>query len=310
MRASKGFRSFMQYLVFVGVATLFWIILSLNDNVTRSVDLRLIIANVPDSVTFISDPPTQFHVIVRDKGTNLLRSGILSHPHIEFNFRDFAEDGAFRIRKNEFNAALKGAFGASAQISSTSIDSISLSYTTDKGKRVPVVVRADVAAAPGYVISEKPKPVQRWALIYSCSNVIDTITRVYTEPVVKRNVSETEEVEVKFRPIKGVKIFPSTVKVRIPVEPLVKKEAMLNIGMENVPEGQSLLLFPNRVKVVYYVPMSVFSSDLAPMEVAVDWMDTKRVKGAKLPIRIRQYYEYLENPQLLLDSVEYSIMKN
>lgn len=300
----------MQYLVFVGVATLFWIILSLNDNVTRSIDLRIQIANVPDSVTFISDPPASFHVIVRDKGTKLLRSGMLSHPHLEFNFRDFADDGVFRIRKSDFNTALKSAFGASAQIMSASLDSLSLTYTTEKGKRVPVVVVSDVSAAPGFVVAEKPTPMQKWVLVYSCSEMVDTVTRVYTEPVVKRNLSETEEVDVKFRPIKGMKITPASVRVKVPVEPLVKKESMININVENVPEGYSLLLFPNRVKVVYYVPMSVFSSDLPPMDVAVDWMDTKRYRGSKVPIRIRQYFEYVENPTMLLDSVEYSIMKN
>lgn len=310
MRASKRFRSFVQYLVFVGVASLFWVVLALNDNVVHTFDMALAIENVPDSVKFISDPPAKFHITVRDKGTNLLRNGLLSKPRIMFNFRDFAQDGKFRVSRTEFNATLKTLLGPSAQISSVSLDSLSLNYAVGKGKRVPIVVCTDVTAAPGYVISDTPEPKQRFVVVYGAPAMLDTITRVYTEKFIKRNLSETETDEVAFRKIRGAKIEPSKVEVIIPVEPLVKKESMITIKIENVPPGESLLLFPNRVRVVYYVPMSIFNSDVAPMDVAVDWLDTKRVKGDKLPLRIQEFYEYVENPQMMLDSVEFSVMKN
>lgn len=310
MRASTGFHNFVLFLAFVAVSSLFWIILSLNDNVTRTFDVDLKIDNVPDSVTFITDPPAIFHVTLRDKGTNILRSGIISNPRVGLNFRDYGEDGVFRLTKNEINAVVKGAFGNSAQITSVSLDSLCLRYTTDKGRRVPIVVLADVSAVPGMVISETPKPLQRSALVYSYSNVIDTITRVYTQPIVKRNMSSTTEVEVSLQPIPTVKIVPSSVKVLIPVEPLVKKESMATVTSNNVPEGESLLLFPNKVQVVYYVPMSLFNSDLVPVDVSVDYTDIFRYSGDRLPVRIRSYADYVESPRILTDSVEYTLVKN
>ncbi len=309
MRASTGFHNFVLFLAFVAVASLFWLILSLNDNVTRTFDVQLKIDNVPDSVTFINDPPAMFHVTLRDKGTNILRSGILSHPRVGLNFRDYGENGIFRVTKNDMNAAVKSAFGNSAQITSVSIDSLYLHYTTDKGRRVPIVVVADVSAISGMVISETPKPLQRSALIYSYSEVVDTITRVYTQPIVKRNLSTTTELEVPLKSIPTVKAVPSSVKVQISVEPLVKKESLATVTAHNVPEGESLLLFPNRVQVVYYVPMSLFNSDLVPIDVSVDYQDIYKFSGDRLPVAIRSFADYVESPRIMTDSVEYTLVK-
>lgn len=309
MKSSTGFHNFLLFLSFVAIATLFWLILSLNDSVTQTVDVKVRIENVPDTVTFINDPPADFHVTLRDRGTNILRSGVLNRPHIDLNFRDFADKGTFRFTRSDLNTALKTVFGNSAQIAATSIDSLNLRYTTGKGKRVPIVINAEVSAAPGSVISEAPKPKERAVMVYSDADILDTITRVYTEKIRKRNLSETVEVKVKFRPIAGVKIVPSSVMVRIPVEPLVKKDAITTVRAENVPKGESLLLFPNRVHVSYYVPMSLFSSDFVPVDVAVDYHDIKRTDGNRLPVRIRNAAEYAVSPELRIDSVEYTLVR-
>lgn len=309
MRASTGFHNFVLFLAFVAVAAFFWLVMSLNDNVTQTFDVDLKVENVPDSVTFINDPPATFHVTLRDKGTNILRSGILGHPQIGLNFRDYAENNIFRVTKTDINAAVKSTFGNSAQITSVSLDSLRLYYTTEKGRRVPVVVVADVSAASGMVICDAPRALQHYALIYSYSEDIDTITRVYTQPIVRRNLSETTEVEIPVRPIQAVKIVPSKVKVKIPVEPLVKKESMATVSARNVPEGESLLLFPNRVQVVYYVPMSLFSSDLVPVEVSVDYRDIYKYSGDRLPVSIHSFADYVESPQMFTDSVEYTLVR-
>ncbi|MDE6338184.1 MAG: YbbR-like domain-containing protein, partial [Muribaculaceae bacterium] len=281
----------------------------LNDSVEDTLEVRLNVTNVPDSVTFITDPPATFHVTLRDKGTNIVRSGLLGHPKMALNFRDYSKDGIFRVSRSDVNAAMKHSFGGTAQLIGISLDSLYLHYTTRKGRRVPIVVIEDVTAAPGMVICDACQALQRSALLYSYEDKVDTITRVYTQPIIKRNLTETTEVTVALKPIPGVKIVPSSVKVKIPVEPLVKKEALATVSATNVPSGESLLLFPNRVQVVYYVPMSLFSADVVPVEVVVDYNDIYRYDGARLPVRIRRFADYVESPQIYTDSVEYTLVK-
>lgn len=309
MKASTGFHNTVLFMSFVAVATVFWLILSLNDSVTETLEVNIKVDNVPDSVTFIQDLPRSIHVTVKDKGSNLVRTGMFNHPHVNFNFRDFADNGVFSVNKQDFSMALKTTFGNSAQIASSSVDSLYSTFTTGKGKRVPVDVCSDVTAAPGFIIAKSPVPEVKAVLIYAQTDAADTITKVYTQCIVKRNLNKTQDVEVKLKPIANVKIVPSTIKVNIPVEPLVKKESMVTVEVEGGTAIEDLLLFPAKVKVEYYTPMSLYSSDLVPIELWVDYSDIQRTKGDKLPIKAKLLADYVESVRVMLDSVEYTVVK-
>lgn len=309
IRTSSRFHNFMMFLIFVAIAAVFWFILALNDSVTETFQVRLNIQNVPDSVTFITDPPADLHVTLRDKGTNILRSGVVKHPTVNLNFRDYAHEGVFRLSAADMTAELKADLGVS-QITAASIDSLRLYYTTQPGKRVPVMVQSDVTASSGNIISGAPVSLTRFVQVYSYRDEVDTVHRVLTQRLVKKDLSQTSEFDVKLKPIAGVKIVPSQVKVRVPVEPLVHKETYVEVDVENLPAGASLLLFPNRVPVSFYVPMSRFNNENVPMHVVVDYDDTHRTRGSRIPVRVRDHAPGLINVELKTDSVEYTLVRH
>ena len=144
LRSSRGFRNVLLYLVFVAIAGSFWLIMSLNDNSQKTFAVQLRLYNVPDSITFIEDLPTRLHVTVRDRGTSLRR------PTLEINFREYADRGVFRYSAADLYSTLRHTFGASAQVTSVSIDSLHCTYTSLPGRRVPLRVLCDVTAAPGH----------------------------------------------------------------------------------------------------------------------------------------------------------------
>lgn len=309
IKTSSWFHNVLVYLAFVAVSVLFWIIISMNDSVTRNFSVRLNIVNIPDSVTFISDPPVDMHVTVRDKGTNILRSGVAKHPAMDINFREYAENGIFRMTKSDLMAAFRGSFGSGVQIASMSLDSLRVYYTESPGKRVPVVVRADATAASGNIIAGPPVPLSKSVLVYSYGNETDTITRVYTDMLVRHNLAQTSVFDVKIKPIPNVRVRPSVIRVRLDVDPLIHKDSYAVVETVGVPTGESLLLFPNRVPVSYYIPMSRFNSADIPLKVVVRYEDTKLTKGNKLPVIIAEYPEYIVSPQLHADSVEYTLVR-
>ena len=126
-----------------------------------------------------------------------------------------------------------------------------------------------------------------------------------------KDVSETTSVEVELRKIKGARIMPSMVKVTVPIEPLVRKEAMITITAVNVPNGESLLLFPSKVPVDYYVAMSRLSdNDDDDIELQVDYNDIARSSSSRLHVETVRFPDRLRNVNLKSDSVEYTIVKN
>lgn len=309
-QASTGFKKSLTFLIFVVIAALFWFILALNDSIQDDFEVKVNIYNVPDSVTFITVPPQKIHVMVRDQGTNLWRNGIFGSATVNINFRDFGADGVFRMSRSELNATLKNVFGPSATLLSSSIDSLALTYTTLPGKRVPVDVSADLSPAVGKIISERPVVTPNSVVVYSTRNVLDTITRVFTEHFSRRNLEESTEIPVKLHSIPNVRIEPSAVRVKVEVEPLVRKQASVSIQVQNVPAGLDLLLFPSNAMVEYYVPMSRFNPNSPDrVDVGVDYNDLKE-GSHKLPLHLLYTNPGLLNMRLLSDSVEYTIVRN
>lgn len=298
-----------MFLVFVVIATIFWFITALNESVSQSYEVQFSIRNIPDSVTFITDPPADFHVSLRDKGTNILRSGVFKNPVIDVNFEDYARNGVFRISASDLNAEIKADIGSNASISGISIDSLRLYYTDQPGRRVPIVVQSDLTAASGYVISGSPKPVKGSVLAYSIRDEADTLRRVYTKKVVKKDLSQSIVVTVPIIAPANVKLIPSEIEVRINVEPLVRKETYIRVDVDNLPAGEGLLLFPNSVPVSFYVPMSRFNDDSFPIRVYVDYQDTYKTPGSRIPLYLVDSSGSIINPTLSTDSVEYTLVK-
>lgn len=309
IRNSSQFHDVLLFLVFVVIAAIFWFIIALNDNIVETFNIKFNVQNVPDSVTFITEPPKEIHVTVRDKGTNILRSGVIKDPTINVDFREYARDGIFRLSASDLMAEMKADLGGAAQISSSSIDSVRCYYAVGPGKRVPIEVRANVSPASGYVIEGKPTSIQKSVLIYSYHDEIDTVHRVVTQNLIKKDLSQTSRFKVKLLQIPGVRIIPPAVDVEVKVQPLVNKEVYIEIDPLNVPERNKLILFPNRVPVSYFVPMSHFNDENPSIHVVVDYNDIKTAGGSKIPVRITSAALNLENVVLKADSVEYTVVK-
>lgn len=301
----------MLFLVFVGVSTVFWFILALNDSAQDYFNVNLRIVNRPDSVTFISDVPEKIHVAVSDKGTNLWRHGYLKHPTINIDFKEFSSDGVLRYSYNDLIAALREDFGGSATITSVSLDSLQLFYTTNPGKKVPILINCQVFPASGSTLEGNIGATPGSVYVYGQKEVLDTIHYIRTEPVTLRNISETTDIEVKLERLRKAKAIPSKIKLTIPIEPLVRKQAMVTVESVNVPKGEELLLFPSKVPVEYYVAMSRLNDDEdSNIHLIVDFDEISSSHDGKLAVKVSKFPDRLKNLTLRTDSIEYAVIKD
>ena len=160
---------------------------------------------------------------------------------------------------------------------------------------------------PEVSIEGRMRPRPSNVLVYGDVELTDTIHKVYTEPLMLAELSETTTVEVKIRKIPGVRIMPSVVSVTVPVEPLVKKEALITITPVNVPRGKSLLLFPSKVPVEYYVAMSRLDDDDDPsIEVYADYNSINDASDGKINVRVIDNSESIQKSFIESD-VEFTL---
>lgn len=308
-RSSKG-KDVLVYLIFVCVAFIFWLLLSLDNEVQRDFEVPLELQDLPDSVNVVSQLPPSVSVSVKGKGSQLLRflwSRDLPTMKLKFEVQKNRPNQMF-ISRTKLESKLRDYFGSGSQILSCRPDSIKLTYTSSPGIRLRLKVDADIQTNFQYIISGPIRASVDSVTVYSVNPVPSSLKYVTTEPIVKAGLKDSTRYEVRIKPIEGMKMVPDKVTVLVPVEPLISKKRAIAIEVINAPEGYNLLLFPSKVTVSYLVPISEYSNDV-PVKVFADF-NTLKPRMAKIPLSLSASADAVRNASLSVDSVEYIIEKS
>ncbi|MCI8997563.1 MAG: hypothetical protein HFJ95_01030 [Muribaculaceae bacterium] len=304
LHSSRG-KDVLLYLLFVAVAFVFWVFLSLDTEVQRDFEIPFELQDVPDSVTVIGQVPTELGVSVKGKDSQLLRHMWGKMSPVKFKWEENITDNTFLLTHAKIEARLRDYFGAGIQIVSYRPDSVSVTYTTLPGTKVKLNVQADIHPNLQYIISGPIRANVDSVTLYSPTDLPHSLKFVSTEPVVKSELKDTMRYEVRVKPIAGVRIVPDKVVVTIPIEPLISRKRTIKLDVVNRPEDKGLITFPSKVEISYLVPMSAYNDDY-PVKAYVDYNDIKPQRK-KLPVSLSVIPDVYHNLSFSPDSVEYII---
>ena len=309
VRNSQNGKNILLFLVFVCIATIFWLIMTLNEEEQRTYQIEIAIVNVPDSVHFVKIPPSSVHITVRDKGTSLMMRSVLRQKSLSLNFEDFASEDVFEVKGSAIVEMLQHNFGQTATITAITPEVIYGTYTSRPGKLVPLELSYDVTAASGLVVSGRPHLSEENVMIYTTEER-DTIQRVFTDKVILKDIDKPTTVTVSVAMPPNVRVIPDKVKVTFNVESLVKKESEFPVVADKVPSGRDILFFPSKVKVSYLIPMSRYDADEPTVKAVAAFDEAVATTSTKVGIKLTGIPPYMTNVELHTDSVEYTLVKS
>lgn len=308
LKATGRLRDLGLFAAFVVVAAVFWFILALNDEGQSDFEVRVQVTGMPDTCTFLSEPPRSIHIAVRERGTHLLRLRLMHEAEIRLNFKEYASGGKFSVSQKALMAHLRALFGQNASLSIVSADSISVPFTSMPGKMVPVRVITDLTPELGKVISGYPRPSLRKVKVYSTRDILDTLSYVSTMPLTRRGVAESFTEKLSLRPMPGVRMEPSQIEVKVTVEPLVNRSQSVKVTPRGVPQGQTIVLFPSQVTLHYLAPMSEKEIPASKFHVFADYDAIRSPADPYMPIRLGAAPSGVQGLRLDTDSVQFTII--
>lgn len=304
LHSNRG-RDALTYLMFVAVAFVFWVFMSLDTEVQRDFEVPFEISEVPDSVTIIGQVPPSIAVSVKGKDSRLIRFLWGKLSTIKFKWCDNADDNYINIPGVRLQTRMREYFGAGVELLSCRPDSVHIAYTAMPGVRVKLEVQSDIRPNLQYIVSGTPYADIDSVTLYSTTDIPHAVKSVSTEPIVKYGLKDTTRYEVKIQPIAGIRIIPDKVTVTIPVEPLIARKRTAMIEPQGVPEGKHLITFPSKVEVSYLVPMSAYNDDF-PIKAFVEYEDVKKT-GNKIPVSLSMLPSTYHSVSCSPESVEYII---
>ncbi len=306
LRSPQG-RNLVTYLVFVCIAVVLWMVQVMSEETQRDLRCRVVIVNVPDSLTRITPMPEAINVSVRARGTALARY-VWSAPQMSIDYNIYHTGQKVAFGEAALKSFFRNRIGSDCQVQSVTPDSLSILYTSQPGALLPVKVDAEVVPGPQYALIGRVRSLTDSVTVFGLNGVPASMTSVSTAHVTLNDVRAPRTMRVPLVTPQGFRAVPDSVDIHIDVEPLVSKIRKVTITPTGVPRGQTLILVPAQVDVYYMVPMSVYKQQRGEPQFTVEAQYSSiRPGDEKVAISItRQPKEFL-NIFLSTDSVDFII---
>ncbi len=256
MRLSN--RNFLVFMFFLALSASFWVFLALNDEYEKDFAVALRLNSVPDHVVITTELPATFHVVLKDRGSQLLNYQYAGLPVINLDFRNYdRQSGHVVLSAADIAKLLQQKLSPTTKIVSYKSERLEYYFNNGLNVRLPVELKANLKTDQLYGISSirvTPDSVTAYAM----PEVLDTLRSAITQSLNLTNISESRVCKVSLAKMRGVKFDPPFVRVKINVDQMTEKSVDVPVKRVNFPAGKTLRTFPSKVKIIFQVGMSMY----------------------------------------------------
>ena len=309
LRLNKINRDFPVFLIFLGISIIFWFMQTIKETTEVTLVYRLTIEDLPNSVVYTSDLPTEISVSYTSKGWNAFYYKFMKNEDHELviNFKDIShKSGKMTIDANMLKRAALRNKPQGMIFKATSPSKIEAYYSNGQHKRVPVIFNGRVSTTAGrYQCGTilQPDSIDIYAPhhIYGSIHNIKTVNATFTD------LEDTLETRLPLLVPKGAKAIPDSIDVTLCVDIFTDKTLQVPIYSENVPRDKVVRMFPLKVNVTFLVSATLYD-EITPEDflLVIDYKeakdDTKRCR-----IHVHKKPENIRNLRINPESVEYII---
>jgi len=171
------------------------------------------------------------------------------------------------IAENQMKQLLFEAFGPGFRVLQVTPDTVFAALGRVVEKMVPVRIDSSLSFEKGFGVRDSLLLSTDSVKISGPARVVDTINVVYTNRIQLENLSKSKAFSVQIvnpGTSSGLQLFPHQVEVTIPIEEFTEASLDIPLRVKQTPgkEGGSLQLklFPERVNVVFMVPLRDYAS--------------------------------------------------
>jgi len=313
-------KKFLIFLFFLAFSGIFWLLMTLNETYEREFSVELRMSNVPKNVVITNDMPSSMRVTIRDKGymiAGYMYGDILRPLWVDFStYANGKDHGSVPI--SDLTKQLYQKLYKSSKIISVKPDKVEFYYNFGRNRRFPIRVLGTIAPGGSYYLSQV-KFTPDSVTVYGSQEVLDSIKTIYTTRQHITNFNDTMTVVAPLRKIRGTKIVPDTVRMKLYPDVLTEETVEVPVEAVNMPAGMTLRTFPSKVVVRFVVgtnrlrsmPKNMTTKELMPdgFHVVADYNAITTNSSDKCRIYLRSVPGGIRNARLDVNEVDYLIEK-
>ncbi len=250
-----------SFLFFFLLALVFWVLTKFSEESDGIVYGNLSYINVPGSVSVSTSNVDNISFEVNGNGFQFLSYNV-KPPEVAIDLSIYYQEGDSSVTISGAEVSKIISSQVDAKVNSTSVKDLNVALDLIVSKRVPVTLVQEISFAEGFKIVGTPVITPDSVSVSGPSADLETISEVFTEKLVKDNVSELIETKISISSLNNtnVSISEETVQLKIEVEEFTQKQLTIPVELINAPSDVTLKLVPENVVLSFDVSVSRFNS--------------------------------------------------
>lgn len=241
------------------LASTLWFLVIINQkNHKSSFTLPIFIHNLPQNVDFLKPVPDEIEVAVEGLGVDLLIQHFRYEPD---TIQLYYTEGTGHLLPRDYFSQIvqKAPKSTYIKVLYVSPDTLPIQFEHRTQKRVKLYSKAILQLAPSFQLEEariiRPDSVN----ISGPQSMLDSINAWYTIPKEVFIEKEKERVVLPIDTLKGIRVAQKSAILEVVARPYTQKQVIVNLVIEDLPDGFQVNLSQDKVKLSCLVPMKFYT---------------------------------------------------
>ena len=301
-------RKILTFLFFVLLALSFWLMQVWRQKFDGDLNIPVKYINVPDSIIFENELPSNIQARIRDDGSAIFRYYFTKgKDSIVVDVREIVKSTQERAIKDQvFEQLVKEKLFNTTELLGYTPARLSYIYAILHQKKLPVIYDGYVSLASGYLLDGELTLQPDSVMAYGSYAALDTLRYAHTEDDTLKDVTSKRKILVSMRETKGVKYTPNLVELTIPADEFNEKNVEVPVVCVNLPQNLTIKFFPSSVKIPFFVGLKRYNDITAEdFKVVVNYDDIKDFRDVSISVRIAESPDYVQTKLPIPADVEF-----
>jgi len=228
-----------------------WFIVNLSRDFNVTIQVPIVLSNLPSDVTISSEIPETASVVLTGEGWNLI-SVYTNPPRVLVN-----------AESDEVNLAeqLRSQVGAFSDLNIVQVRPTQLFIQKERrvSRKLPIRNRTTIRFTDQFGQLSDPVLSPDSVTVSGAESILDELEYWDTVDTELTNINQSIDRAIQLQSMTGVSLEPSTVNLSMEVAEFTEAEIRVPIRTRNLPSGRAVSYNPSSILVRYDVPIHQFS---------------------------------------------------
>lgn len=304
-------KNMLVFLFFVLLAFIFWLMLFFQqEKVKGNYTIPLKYVNIPEEIVFDNPLPDKIDILVSDKGSEIYKYDFRKRDTIEIDVKKFLDDEANILQGSTYIQMIRTRISTTSDLIQYYPPTISLEASKLESKELLVVFDGEVNTSNSSLVADTITFMPEKVTAYGSGEKLKKLENAITDYSVFDNLKATSQLNVKIRPVDGIKFVPKEVEAFIRIDEYTEKVFEIPIESVNEPGNINVKFFPSKVEVSFATTLEEYKKiDAENFKITLDYNQLNKMQGSSAALELTTAPPNIRNIRLSPTSAEFLFEK-